>query len=204
MGQGSGKPILEGNLGDVTLADVVQMVASSRNPREIDVRVGARLVGHVTLVQGRVSACSAFGLTGAEAFFHLVQQRSGRYSVRSAEGTASRWVDPTLENLSLHDLLVESVRRLDTTSGVRPAVPTPLGDADLAFEEPAAVPSTARSGSGARPNAYVAELLSRADDAHAREDLREALRLYECALAIAPEDSSTRANVVLVRAKLQA
>jgi hypothetical protein len=50
----------------------------------------------------------------------------------------------------------------------------------------------------------VAELLSRADDAHAREDLREALRLYECALAIAPEDSSTRANVVLVRAKLQA
>lgn len=200
MGQGSAKAILEGNLGDVTLADVVQMVASSRNPREIDVRVGTRLVGHVTLVQGRVSACSAFGLTGAEAFFHLVQQRSGRYSVRSAEGSASRWVDPTLENVSLNELLFESVRRLDTTSGVRPAVPTPLGDADLAFEEPPAAPRP----SGSRPNAYVAELLSRADDAHAREDLREALRLYECALAIAPDDSSTRANVVLVRAKLQA
>lgn len=200
MGQGSAKAILEGNLGDVTLADVVQMVASSRTPREIDVRVGTRLVGHVTLAQGRVSACSAFGLTGAEAFFHLVQQRSGRYAVRSAEGSASRWVDPTLENVSLNELLFESVRRLDTTSGVRPAVPTPLGEADLSFDEPAAV----RSPSGSRPNAHVAELLSRADDAHAREDLREALRLYECALALAPDDSSTRANVVLVRAKLQA
>lgn len=176
------------------------MVASSRNPREIDVRVGAKRVGHVTLFEGRVSACAAFGLTGAEAFFHLVQQRSGRYSVRAADGPASRWVDPTLENVSLNELLIESVRRLDSASGVRPVIPGTFTDSELDFEDPRA----AADPSGSRPDAYVAELLARADEAHAREDLPEALRLYECALALAPEDSSTRANVVLVRAKLEA
>lgn len=263
------KVVLEGDLADVGLPDLVQMLCLAGNSRELDVTVGSRHVGRLTVGRGQVLRCVAFGLTDLEAFYHLAQQAKGRYVVRIVPEPSEASVHPKLASTSWQSLLMECARQHDSSSGVRAVAESarpPSSGEGLRFSSvppakerketsdirvsphghvapgPVSVASVASSGSSgssassasgvaaelpvrdlrdsrarmddppsskriapsppSRPNAYVGLLQERATEAYLRQDLREALRLFECSLSIVPDDARTITNVARIKAKL--
>lgn len=254
------KVVLEGDLADVGLPDLVQMLCLAGNSRELDVTVGSRHVGRLTVGRGQVLRCVAFGLTDLEAFYHLAQQAKGRYVVRIVPEPSEASVHPKLASTSWQSLLMECARQHDSSSGVRAVAESarpPSSGEGLRFSSvppakerketsdirvsphghvapgPVSVASSASSASrtaaelpvrdlrdsrarvddppsskriapspASRPNAYVGLLQERATEAYLRQDLREALRLFECSLSIVPDDARTITNVARIKAKL--
>jgi len=222
------KVVLEGDLIDVGLPDLVQMLCLAGNSRELDVTVGTRHVGRLTVARGKVLRCVAFGLVDLEAFYHLAQQAKGRYVVRAVPEPSEASVHPGLSGTSWKTLLMECARRQDSSSGVRAVESSPSSGEGLRFSSVPAAPvrevSEVRVASArvpalppsddppsskrvapappSRPNAYVGLLQERATEAYLRQDLREALRLFECSLAIVPDDARALANVARIKAKL--
>lgn len=230
------KVVLEGDLADVGLPDLVQMLCLAGNSRELDVTVAGRHVGRLTVARGKVLRCVAFGLVDLDAFYHLAQQATGRYVVRAAPEPSEASVHPGLGATSWKTLLMECARRHDSSSGVRAIErPAPPSSESLRFSSvpparetsevrarppsslpsrpshpprssvsPPSSPSSTRvaPAPASRPNAYVGLLQERATEAYLRQDLREALRLFECSLAIVPDDPRTITNVARIKAKL--
>lgn len=119
MGLNVAKVVLEGELGDVALPELVQLLCAARNSREIDVTFDGGQIARLVVLGGRVVRCVAFGHVGLEAFFLLMEQRTGRYVVRIVE-QASGSIHPSLAEATWESLLMEAARRQDLTSGVRP------------------------------------------------------------------------------------
>ena len=226
MGMAAIKVVLEGELDEVAIPELVQMLCMAGNTREIDLSIGERQVGRLTISGGRVVRCVAFGLVGVDAFFNLLQQRTGRYVVRIVPEPSDHAMHPTLARISWQDLLIEAARRHDSASGKQEAMAEPAADASDAFDlRLSSIPPTKEvsevrrmagtSASAAvippnpppaappsRPNAYVGLLQERATEAYLRRDLREALRLFECSLALAPDDARTIANIARIKTRL--
>lgn len=220
MGLAATKVVLEGELGDVALPELVQMLCMAGNSREVDLTVGPGHVGRLTVSKGQVVRCVAFGLVGLEAFFSLMQQRKGRYVVRIVPELNAASVHMALARTSWKVLLMDAATRQDRDeANAKPSVSAEIRDgSELSFATPKEVsevrkvkdaprplPKPARASGERereRPNAYVGVLQERATEAYLRKDLREALRLFECSLAIEPNDSRTLTNVARIKAKL--
>ena len=225
MGAAATKVVLEGELDEVALPELVQMLCMAGNTREIDLSIGERQVGRLTISGGHVVRCVAFGLVGVDAFLNLLQQRAGRYVVRIVPEPSDHALHTNLARISWQALLIEAARRHDSASGKQDAMPEPAADASDAFDlrlssipptkevseirrvvaaASAAVitPDPPQASPPSRPNAYVGLLQERATEAYLRRDLREALRLFECSLALAPGDARTIANVARIKTRL--
>jgi hypothetical protein len=219
MGLTATKVVLEGELGDVALPELVQMLCMAGNSREVDLTVGPGQVGRLTVSKGQVVRCVAFGLVGVEAFYSLMQQRKGRYVVRIGPELNAASVHMALARTSWKVLLMDAATRHDRDeANATPSASAEIRDgseltspkevSEVRKVKDAPRPATTKPArpSGERererPNAYVGVLQERATEAYLRKDLREALRLFECSLAIEPNDSRTLTNVARIKAKL--
>ncbi|HQY64495.1 MAG TPA: DUF4388 domain-containing protein, partial [Polyangiaceae bacterium] len=117
MGLNVARVVLEGELGDVALPELVQLFCAARNSREIDVTFDGAQVGRLVVHGGRVVRCVAFGRVGLEAFFQLMQQRHGRYTVRVVSERSTGSIHPSLAEATWESLLIEAARRQDAELG---------------------------------------------------------------------------------------
>ena len=103
----SGFPSVAGHLADMSLADLVQVLAAAHKTA----KVLFRRPGHDAILwfhHGQIVSALSGGLTGENAFFDLVGWRDGTFEVHTTEETPARNVLS-----STPALLLEGYRRLD-------------------------------------------------------------------------------------------
>ncbi len=100
-----------GNLNEIALTDLVQLICLDSIDRIVEVR-SETLVGTIHVRGGQVCHAAAGDLVGQEAFFAILNARRGSFTTlpRSEE------CDTTIE-VPWEHLLIEAMRFLDETSG---------------------------------------------------------------------------------------
>lgn len=130
---------LSGNIEDVPMAELVQLMCATRRTAEVELRHLGRYLGSLGFAEGRaISAVTVDGVGGVEAFYALAGLEVGAFAVRYNRRTT----DENLTGDTLF-LLLESARRVDEAR--RGPEPEPEPEFDLpptvAVNEPAAVPT---------------------------------------------------------------
>lgn len=207
----NGSLLFEGDFAFCTLADVLQLVSTSRHAVKVEIHEDGQELGYLVLLNGVITQCVAGPNHSEGAFFHLWKQRHGRFRVIPASGgplgeapsMATTWREMVFEAARLEDESrrpAEQVRAdvgradfLDLTLSSR--APAPSGE-ELNGERAAQEGSTGAPIIAARlpsepatapPDALRARL-SRAMDAYLRRDFADALRAFEDCLTSAPTD----------------
>jgi CheY-like chemotaxis protein len=99
---------VEGDLAEMALTDLVQVLAFGRRTATIHVSNGA-LTGSVSLDRGEPSAASLGNASGLEAFCAMAILRKGKFRV----DTKAPPQEPNLASFNLEGLLLEAMRRMD-------------------------------------------------------------------------------------------
>jgi hypothetical protein len=116
---------LSGNIEDVPMAELVQLMCATRRTAEVELRHLGRYLGSLGFAEGRaISAVTVDGIGGVEAFYALAGLEIGAFAVRYNRRTT----DENLTGDTLF-LLLESARRVDEAR--RGPEPEPEPEFDL-------------------------------------------------------------------------
>lgn len=208
---------VEGEIAQLSLTELVQMICMGMHDREIHVFEGNVEVGAITLRRGQLERCFAFGMWGEQAFFKLLALRAGRYVVRAIEAQATEGA--LLGKYTWQELLMESARLQDESArpqmasggGVviplhRGTPPSKSGDwieLDLSDEPPSTaspIPNLTPLAPavvvrGAPEEAEFSRTMQDATTAYLRRDFEHAARLLERCLELRPNDKRTLQNL---------
>ena len=125
---------LEGNLAQIPLADLLQILAVNRKSGALSVeREGAR--GEIALAEGRVAEARVGAVSGEKAVYRLLGWREGQFAFVPGPPPADRRMDKKLDAL-----LLEGLRQSDEAAVLLPALPGPGDDLELAVA-PAEIPA---------------------------------------------------------------
>ena len=125
---------LEGNLAQMPLVDLLQVLGQNRKSGRLDLSRGGERA-EVLLRQGRVvdAACGPAG--GEKALFRLLARREGAFAFRAGEpGEGPGRIDRRTD-----ELVLEGFRQADETAALWPALPAPEERVELAVA-PEALP----------------------------------------------------------------
>ncbi len=160
---------LEGNLAQIPLADLLQILAVNRKSGVLSVeREGAR--GGISLAEGRVAEARVGTVAGEKAVYRLLGWHEGQFAFAPGPAPAARPMDKKLD-----ELLLEGLRQSDEAAVLLPALPAPGDVLELAVA-PAEIPAGLHPVTAevvallARPRTFAGTL-----DAAAASDL-EAMR----------------------------
>lgn len=127
---------LKGDLGELPLADLVQMTSvGGKTGRLVLFDEEGAVAGVLTFRGGRLIAAQSGELTAERAFYALLGLRTGSFDFDPAADLDEADVD-----LSTESLLMEGMRRLDETYRMRRRLPAPAvvryvgGEAEDALE----------------------------------------------------------------------
>lgn len=101
---------MEGDVADLPLTELIQLLCMGGHNRDIQVFDGPTWLGVVSVRDGQLDQCFAYGSWGRPALFKLFAVRRGRYRVTAAEPL------PKEERLTSHSwqgLLLDSARQDD-------------------------------------------------------------------------------------------
>jgi DNA-binding response OmpR family regulator len=117
---------LEGNLAQIPLTDLLQILSVNRRSGVLAIERGA-VQADVSLREGRV-VDARFGLAGAEkALWRLLTQHEGQFAFAPGEPPGTDRIDRRLD-----DLLLEGLRQADELARLLPALPAPDEAVELA------------------------------------------------------------------------
>ena len=206
----NGSLLFEGDFAFCTLADVLQLVSTSRHAVKVEIHEGGQELGYLVLLNGVITQCVAGPNHSEGAFFHLWEQRHGRFRVVPASGgplaeapaMATTWREMVFEAARLEDEARRSPEQARTDMGradfldLTLSSHAPAASAEEANGERAApegstgAPLAARlpSEPATAPQDTLRARLSKAMDAYLRRDFADALRDFEDCLASAPAD----------------
>jgi DNA-binding response OmpR family regulator len=150
---------LEGNLAQIPLTDLLQILSVNRRSGRLTVERGGEKAD-VVLREGRV-VDAAFGLAGAEkALWRLLTQHEGQFVFAPGEPPGPDRIERRLD-----DLILEGLRQADELAQLRPALPAPDQAVELAVgpgEIPADLhPVTAEVVANLAAPCRVGELIDR-------------------------------------------
>ncbi len=150
---------LEGNLAQLPLTDLLQILSVNRRSGQLSVERGGERA-EVFLREGRVID-ARFGLAGGEkALWRLLTRHEGQFTFAPGEPPG-----PDRISRRLDDLLLEGLRQADELARLLPALPAPGETVELAVhpgEIPAGLhPVTAEVVVNLRAPCRVAELIDR-------------------------------------------
>jgi DNA-binding response OmpR family regulator len=108
---------LEGDLAQLPLADLLQLLAMNRRTGRLELEAGS-VRGEVELAEGSVAGASAGAAAGEKALFRLLAVRAGRFTFspgppRPGGGTGRR----------VDELVLEGMRQADELARLLPAAP---------------------------------------------------------------------------------
>jgi hypothetical protein len=100
---------LAGHLGELPMADVVQLLCATRRTAAVELTVSGEAVGMISFAEGRaISAHTTSGLVGVDAFYALAALEQGCFAVYyGRQADAGNITEDTLF------LLLEAARRSD-------------------------------------------------------------------------------------------
>ena len=101
---------MEGDVADLPLTELIQLLCMGGHNRDIQVFDGPTWLGVVSVREGQLDQCFAYGSWGRPTLFKLFAVRRGRYRVSAAE------LLPKEERLTSHSwqgLLLDSARQED-------------------------------------------------------------------------------------------
>ncbi len=125
---------LEGNLAQIPLSDLLQILAVNRKSGSLSVeREGAR--GEIALAEGRVAQARVGGAAGEKAVYRLLSWREGQFAFLPGPPPAERQLDRKLD-----ELLLEGLRQSDEAALLLPAMPA-SGDLLELSVAPAEIPA---------------------------------------------------------------
>ncbi|HEY6107210.1 MAG TPA: DUF4388 domain-containing protein, partial [Anaeromyxobacteraceae bacterium] len=125
---------LEGNLAQIPLSDLLQILAVNRKSGSLAVeREGLR--GEIALAEGRVAEARVGAVSGEKAVYRLLSWREGLFSFLPGPPPAERRLDRKLD-----ELLLEGLRQSDEAAVLLPALPAP-GDLLELSVAPAEIPA---------------------------------------------------------------
>ena len=185
----SGASDLEGNLAQLPLTDLLQILSVNRRSGRLAIERGGERA-EVSLREGRV-VDARFGLAGAEkALWRLLTHQEGQFSFAPGEPPEPDRIDRRLD-----DLILEGLRQADELALLLPALPPPLELVELAIggeEIPVGLhPVTAQVVAALARPCSVAELIDRCP-ASDLEAVRALLALLEHGYArLAPAAPAT-------------
>lgn len=104
----SGSLLFEGDFAFCTLADVLQLVSTSQRAVKVEIYEASGELGHLVVLNGVITQCVAGTNHGENAFFHLWQQRHGRFRVVPA--TSAHLPDATPMASTWRELVFEAAR----------------------------------------------------------------------------------------------
>ena len=135
---------LSGDIVDVPMAELVQLLCATRRTAEVEMRHLGRFLGTLCFADGRaVSARTVDGIEGTEAFYALAGLEVGAFAVRyNRRASAENLTGDTLF------LLLESARRVDEA---RRVVEDAADDAELVTTAPGAATTTTTAPSTSPP-----------------------------------------------------
>ena len=219
---------MEGDLGLVSIPDLLQMICLGGYSRDIYLCDGSVQLGVIAIRNGRIEYCFGFGEWGEEAFYRLANLRRGRYKVKDAQNTAES--DATLARHSWQELLMEAARRQDDAE--QQAQAAVAGGRVIAFPTPAAfelavLPAPPPPAATARPSRVsqtfelleleltpptpspptavsqpdITCLLEEATACYLRRDLERTEEILQRCLAMRPGDKRVLQNLERVRRK---
>ncbi|HEY1101223.1 MAG TPA: DUF4388 domain-containing protein [Myxococcota bacterium] len=135
---------LSGDIGEVPMAELVQLLCATRRTAEVELRHLGRFLGTLNFADGRaVNARTVDDVVGVDAFYALAGLEIGAFSVRYNRSAA----DENLTGDTLF-LLLEAARRVDEArrgpdddgafdDDENTAAPVrPLDNSDVGFSEP--------------------------------------------------------------------
>ncbi len=125
---------LEGNLAQIPLSDLLQILAVNRKSGTLSVeREGA--LGEIALADGRVAEARVGAASGEKAVYRLLGWREGQFAFVPGPPPAERRMDRKLD-----ELLLEGLRQSDEAALLLPALPAPGDLLELAVA-PAEIPA---------------------------------------------------------------
>lgn len=124
---------LEGNLAQIPLVDLLQILAANRKSGRLAVERGGE-TGEVGLADGKVVEARVGGVSGEKALYRLLGRREGQFSFVPGPAPAGRHIRRKLD-----ELLLEGLRQSDEAAVLLPALPAPGDLLELAVP-PAEVP----------------------------------------------------------------
>lgn len=101
---------MEGDVADLPLTELFQLLCMGSHNRDIQVFDGATWLGVVSVRDGQLDQCFAYGGWGRSALFKLFAVRRGRYRVTAAEPLSK---EERLSSHSWQGLLLDSARQED-------------------------------------------------------------------------------------------
>lgn len=153
---------MEGDLGLVSVPDLLQMICLGGYSRDIHLFDGPAQIGVIAVRNGCIDRCFGFGTWGEAAFYKLVNLRRGRYKVNDAQDSSAS--DASLTAHGWQELLMEAARRQDEAEHVAQAAaatgrviafPGPAHATTLATMLDAPVPVTTEIPAMLEPTAMV-------------------------------------------------
>jgi CheY-like chemotaxis protein len=122
----SGSRELEGNLAQIPLVDLLQILAVNRKTGRLHVARGKER-SEVALVEGRVVDARVGPVSGEKALFRMLSRREGQFAFHPGDEA----VEPRIHR-KLDDLLLEGARQADEMARLVPALPGPDERVELA------------------------------------------------------------------------
>ena len=101
---------MEGDVADLPLTELVQLLCMGGHNRDIQLFDGPTWLGVVSVRDGQLDQCFAYGTWGRSALFKLFAVRRGRYRVTSTESLRE---EERLSSYSWQGLLLDSARQED-------------------------------------------------------------------------------------------
>lgn len=101
---------MEGDIADLPLTELVQLLCMGGHNRDIQLFDGPTWLGVVSVRDGQLEQCFAYGAWGRSALFKLFAVRRGRYRVTSAEPLSK---EEQLSSHSWQGLVLDSARQED-------------------------------------------------------------------------------------------
>jgi len=92
---------VSGNLADMGLVDLLQVLAASRKTVRLKIENGKGRAGECSLEKGKLVDARLGDMTGIDAFFELFCWPEGNFTVRAADSVTERTIDAPLEGLLL-------------------------------------------------------------------------------------------------------
>jgi hypothetical protein len=179
---------LRGDLGELPLPDLVEMTSvGNKTGRLVLYDEEEAVAGVLTFRAGRLVGARAGELTAEKAFYALLGLRTGSFDFDAAAEVEEDEVD-----LPTESLLIEGMRRLDETYGLRRELPAPsvLRYRGGLSDDPLENRVLGYLGPGARTVGDVVEAVLVAGDADEYDALRTLRRLVKVGmLGIEPAGS---------------
>ncbi len=124
---------IEGNLAQIPLVDLLQILAVNRKTGRLAVEREAERA-EVALEEGRVVDASMGAVAGEKALWRLLTRREGQFAFVPGQSGSQRRIERRLE-----ELLLEGLRQADEVARLLPSMPQPHDLVELAVH-PSEIP----------------------------------------------------------------